>query len=238
MSRLYVVEPAFTITGGMADHRLPLRGAEVGAFAGVAEAQLVEKGLAALADRGAARTRLARRDRKWMVARGRRPAEPRHRRSSRRRAPARRSARAGPAPERALGNVGKTVHSRVPEPDRWRGIVPLKDLARRCATAASTRWCSAAIRSTTRPPTRLRRGAGEGANSIHLGALPGRDRAADRHLPEAHPLGDLVGRARRRRLASIGQPLIAPIWADAARSRCWPHCRRARRGAQGHGARG
>jgi len=45
MNRLWSVEPNFTITGAAADHRLPLRRAQVGAFLALLEAKLVEKGL-------------------------------------------------------------------------------------------------------------------------------------------------------------------------------------------------
>ncbi len=40
MSRLYVVESAYTLTGGMADHRQPLRASEIPAFAAAVAAQL------------------------------------------------------------------------------------------------------------------------------------------------------------------------------------------------------
>ena len=49
MSRLYVVEPAMTVTGAMADHRLRLQGGEIGAFLASLISMLASRGLAALA---------------------------------------------------------------------------------------------------------------------------------------------------------------------------------------------
>ncbi len=48
MSRLYVVEPALTVTGVMADHRLRLQGGEVGGFLSSLISMLASRGLAAL----------------------------------------------------------------------------------------------------------------------------------------------------------------------------------------------
>ncbi len=45
MNRLYAVEPHFTITGAQADHRLPLRGVEVGAFVVDVAKQLAASGV-------------------------------------------------------------------------------------------------------------------------------------------------------------------------------------------------
>ena len=49
MSRLYVVEPAMTITGSMADHRLRLQGSEIAGFLASLISMLASRGLAALA---------------------------------------------------------------------------------------------------------------------------------------------------------------------------------------------
>jgi molybdopterin-containing oxidoreductase family iron-sulfur binding subunit len=53
MSRLYAVEPAMTITGAMADHRLRIPASDVGAFATALCAMLANRGLSALGPLGA-----------------------------------------------------------------------------------------------------------------------------------------------------------------------------------------
>lgn len=46
MNRLYVVEPTFSVTGGMADHRLKVRAREMGAFTAALALELNKQGLA------------------------------------------------------------------------------------------------------------------------------------------------------------------------------------------------
>ena len=50
MNRLYVIEPAFSVTGMTADHRLALPSSQVGAFAGLLLRKLAEAGLSLPAD--------------------------------------------------------------------------------------------------------------------------------------------------------------------------------------------
>jgi molybdopterin-containing oxidoreductase family iron-sulfur binding subunit len=47
MNRLYAIEPAFTVTGAKADHRLQLRGSEIGAFLAAVAGQLFASGFPA-----------------------------------------------------------------------------------------------------------------------------------------------------------------------------------------------
>ena len=68
MSRLYVVEPAMTITGSMADHRLRLQGSEVAAFLASLISMLASRGLAALAPLASLTHGAAGWDPKWLVA--------------------------------------------------------------------------------------------------------------------------------------------------------------------------
>ncbi len=53
MNRLYVVEPCFTITGSVADHRLPLRCGEIGWFAKALHAAVLGQGVGSLFHVGA-----------------------------------------------------------------------------------------------------------------------------------------------------------------------------------------
>ncbi len=60
MNRLYTVEPVFTITGAKADHRLQLRGSEIGTFLVALAGQLFGSGVAAPAGAEAVVSRLGR----------------------------------------------------------------------------------------------------------------------------------------------------------------------------------
>ena len=54
MNRLYVVEPALTITGAMADHRLRMQGGDVASFLAAVVSVLASRGIAALGAAGVA----------------------------------------------------------------------------------------------------------------------------------------------------------------------------------------
>ena len=68
MNRLYVVEPAMTVTGAMADHRMRLRGGDVAAFAAGALRELSGRGLSALGPVGSLGHGAGLWDSKWLVA--------------------------------------------------------------------------------------------------------------------------------------------------------------------------
>ncbi len=68
MNRLYVVEPAITVTGAMADHRLRLRGGDIAAFAAGLCAMLSGRGLSALGPVGSLGHGAGLWDSKWLVA--------------------------------------------------------------------------------------------------------------------------------------------------------------------------
>jgi molybdopterin-containing oxidoreductase family iron-sulfur binding subunit len=68
MSRLYAVEPAVTVTGAMADHRLRMQGSEVGAFAAALCSMLASRGLEKLAPLASLSHGERKWDMKWLVA--------------------------------------------------------------------------------------------------------------------------------------------------------------------------
>jgi len=214
MNRLYQVEPGYSVTGGAADHRLRMRGAEVLPFArAVAAALAAEHGLADLAPLGAPaaadQARLARAVAKDLfAARGRGLV------LAGRRQPAALHALAI-AMNAALGNAGRTVTWREPSLlDPLAGVDDLAALARELgAGEVDTLLCTAWNPAYTAPadlglPALLLKVP----NLVYLTAREDEtSRLAGTVVAAAHPLeawGDLRGRDGT---ASIVQPLLAPL---------------------------
>ncbi|WNG42465.1 4Fe-4S dicluster domain-containing protein [Archangium violaceum] len=130
LNRLYVAEPRFTITGGMADHRLRVKSAEVFAVA-AAIASRVGGGVEGLAGAAAAKAQLNAAHQKWVdaVAADLRAAGGRSLVVAGERQPAAVHALAA-AINAALGNVGQTVRyipATVNESTSVAGLRPLVD---------------------------------------------------------------------------------------------------------------
>ncbi|WNG52912.1 4Fe-4S dicluster domain-containing protein [Archangium minus] len=130
LNRLYVAEPRFTITGGMADHRLRVKSAEVFAVA-AAIASRVGGGVEGLAGAAAAKAQLNAAHQKWVdaVAADLRAAGGRSLVVAGERQPAAVHALAA-AINAALGNVGQTVRyipATVNESTSAAGLRPLVD---------------------------------------------------------------------------------------------------------------
>jgi molybdopterin-containing oxidoreductase family iron-sulfur binding subunit len=214
MNRLYVAEPGYTVTGGMADHRFRMKGAEVAAFARAVAAELAARhGLAQLADLGApvsgerakaaaavARDLAGARGRGLVVAGLRQP-------------PAVHALAA--AMNDALGNGGKTVSYRAtPLLDPAAGPEGLARLAKeidagQVDTLVVTAWNPV---HTAPADLDLRRRFGKVPRSIVL-ALRGDEtaRAATLRLARAHALESWGDLRSRDGTISIVQPLIAPL---------------------------
>jgi molybdopterin-containing oxidoreductase family iron-sulfur binding subunit len=218
MNRLYSVEPVFTVTGATADHRVPLRRAQVGAFLSLLEARLVEKGLshpqaaevansaprldapglavhvAAMAD-----DLLAHRGAAVILAGAAQPAEV-HARAQRLNA--------------LLGAAGKTVeYLAVEEPDA--SETPLAALAQSLNEGRVGTLVVLGGNPAYDAPADLGLGAAlaKASVKIHLGLY--RDETAkkcDWHLPQAHFLETWSDGLAPDGSHLIGQPMIEPIW--------------------------
>ncbi len=210
MNRLYVAEAAYTVTGGMADHRFRMRGAEVLAFGRAVAAELAARhGLSQLAPLGApvegARAKAAAAVAKDLASRprpvaGRRRAAaaaggPRARRRAERRARERRED--GDLPRRARcvdPDAGPDGLARA----RWR----------RSRRGRSTRSSSPpGTRSTRRPPTSTCAApSARCRGSICPRAAAGRDGARRAAAPRRDPLPRGLGRPARPRRRRLGGP--------------------------------
>ena len=218
MNRLYVAEAAFTVTGGMADHRLRMRSAEVAGFARAVAAELATShGLAALATLGAPaegeRRKLAAavakdlaraRGRSLVVAGGGQPAAV-HALAA--------------ALNAALGNVGATVRYVAPgllDPDA--GPARLQRLAKeidagQVDTLVVTAWNPL---HTAPADLELRRLFPKVKTRIvHALREDETVQAATWKLAAAHPLESWGDLRARDGTPAIVQPLLAPLVACA-----------------------
>jgi len=214
LSRLYVAESDFTVTGGMADHRFRMRSGEVLPFAReVAAALAANHGLSALAPLGRAaegdRARIA-----AAVAKDLASARGRSLVAAGARQPAAVHALAA-AMNDALGNTGATVRWHAPVvPDAGAGAASVRALADELrAGAVATLVVTAWNPLYTAPADADLRGAVARAKETVV--LAYRDdetaRAAGFRLAALHPLecwGDLRSRDGT---TSLQQPLVAPL---------------------------
>ena len=217
MSRLYVVEPAVTVTGAMADHRLRMQGTEVGAFVAALCSMLASRGLEKLAPLASLSHGERKWDMKWLVALA--GDLERHRGSSlviagRRQPPAVHALAA--ALNAALGNVGVTVEYGAPlTPDPLSGPTPLAALAQDIAAGAvDTLVITAANPAYTAPADfKFAKLLERVPNSIYLGLYEDETAAACKVMvPAAHALETWSDVRATDGTVSIIQPLIAPLW--------------------------
>jgi molybdopterin-containing oxidoreductase family iron-sulfur binding subunit len=213
MNRLYVAEADFTVTGGMADHRLRMRSADVARFGRAVAAELAAAhGLAALAPLGA-------------------PAEGEQRRVAaaiakdlaRARGRSLVAAGAGQPPavhalaaalNAALGNVGRTVRyfapalDLEPAPDRLATLVG--ELRRgQVDTLVVTAWNPL---HTAPADLELRAAFGKAKNTlVHALREDETVRAATWRVAAAHALESWGDLRSRDGTTTIVQPLIAPL---------------------------
>jgi Fe-S-cluster-containing dehydrogenase component/anaerobic selenocysteine-containing dehydrogenase len=217
MSRLYVVEPAVTVTGAMADHRMRLQGSEVGAFVAALCSVLASRGLAPLAPLASLSHGERKWDMKWLVALA--GDLERHRGNSLviagRRQPAAVHALAH-ALNAALGNVGATVEYGAPlTPDPLAGPAPLAALAQDIAAGAvDTLVITASNPAYTAPADfKFAKLLERVPNSIYYGLYEDETAAACKSMvPATHPLESWGDVRATDGTVSIVQPLIAPLW--------------------------
>jgi Fe-S-cluster-containing dehydrogenase component len=217
MSRLYVVEPAMSITGAMADHRLRLAGSDVGAFLASLVSMMASRGLAPLASLASLTHGQRHWDPKWLVAIA--GDLERNRGSSLiiagRRQPAAVHALAA-ALNVALGNLGSTVEYGAPlTTDPTAGAAPLGALVQEIAAGGVDTLVITASNPVYGAPVdfKLAKLLERVPNSIYHGLYEDETAAACKTvIPATHPLESWGDLRATDGTVSIVQPLIAPLW--------------------------
>jgi molybdopterin-containing oxidoreductase family iron-sulfur binding subunit len=221
MNRLYVVEPCMTPTGGMADHRLRIRGSEVVAVTQAVVSELAKlpgmEALSALAGLSGAQSQV-RVDTKWTAA----VAKDLHRAKGKslvmagRRQPAAVHALVN-AMNVALGNVGSTVVFRAPvRHDPSFGVSALQGLVTEIAAGAVETLVITARNPVYGAPVdfKLDKLLERVPETIYYSLYEDETAAAvTTFIPAAHTLESWGDTRSVDGTVSIIQPLISPLWS-------------------------
>ncbi len=212
MSRLYVVESAFSGTGGMADHRLRLKPSQIGAFAAALAARL---GLSEAASAGSAFA-----DHPWIAALADdlRAHQGQGIVLSGSGQPAAVHALCA-AINQTLGNIGTTVQLlNTGEAQRQPQDEALAALAQSMSAGQVDTLLMIGVNPVYNAPAGLNfaQALGQVPNTIHLGLwVDETAQASAWHLPQAHYLEAWSDGRAFDGTRSVVQPLVAPLYPDA-----------------------
>jgi len=217
MNRLYVVEPAMTVTGMIADHRLRLRGSDVPAFAAALCAMLSARGVNGLGALGGLAQGNGSWDQKWLAA----VAADLERNRGRclviagRRQPAVVHALAA-ALNSGLGNVGKTVDYGAPlTTDANGGPQALRGLVEEIASGTVETLVITAENPVYGGPAdfKLAQLLKRVPNVVYHSLYEDETAAVCNYfVPAAHPLESWGDGRSSDGVVTIVQPLIDPLW--------------------------
>ncbi|MES1205613.1 MAG: TAT-variant-translocated molybdopterin oxidoreductase [Pseudomonadota bacterium] len=218
MNRLYVVEPAMTVTGMMADHRLRMRGTDVPAFAAALCAMLSARGVNGLGALGGLAQGNGSWDQKWLAA----VAADLERNRGRcvviagRRQPAVVHALVA-ALNSGLGNVGKTVEYGAPlTTDTNSGPQALHGLVEEIASGTVETLVITGDNPVYGGPAdfKLAQLLKRVPNVVYHALYEDETAAICNYfVPAAHPLESWGDGRSSDGVVTIVQPLIDPLWA-------------------------
>ncbi|MCF7801900.1 MAG: TAT-variant-translocated molybdopterin oxidoreductase [Candidatus Marinimicrobia bacterium] len=216
MNRLYVVEPAFTITGGMADHRLRLQARQVGAFTAALAVELRKLGLDVADESTLGDYANHNFDKRWLRALARDLFNNRGKGLivAGRRQPAAVHALVF-ALNRALGNVGKTVAYRNFKDAAAPSTKSLTELTGFLQKGAVETLVILGGNPAYSAPADLAldKALGKAKHVIHLGhGMDETGGLAEWHLPQSHYLESWGDARSADGTLSVIQPLIDPLF--------------------------
>jgi len=216
LNRLYIAESTMSVTGGMADHRMPLQGRQIGALAAVIAQALKKEGVAVAVADSLSAYKAGQFDAAWVKAIAADLAAARGKSLivAGKKQPANVHALVF-ALNTALGNVGKTVSYCTLHDKSISDSASFVSLASDMASGKVKTLISLGGNPVYAAPvdTNFRSAYGKLQHSIHLGVSRDETGAlAEWHIPETHFL-EAWGDARAHDgTMSVVQPLIAPLF--------------------------